>query len=187
MESLATTLTQAVDGLSRLGQAEFKYVATSLAVSALPDDIRSSWEDKTESSNSTEELIAFLRRKADNPMYRDQAGHSRPTERRGVKHQPSKQKGLVNVLTTQPQPRASPPPPVQTPNVQPQQRSRGSQVKIARGSQYSPCRYQCKLCTDNHYVYACSNFQSMSVPQRKEHARANSLRSNCLKPGHSSA
>ena len=36
MAGLATTITQAVAGVLRLGQADFKYVATSLAVAALP-------------------------------------------------------------------------------------------------------------------------------------------------------
>ena len=97
MGSLATTLTHAVDGLSRLWQADFKYVATSLAVSALPHDIRSSWEDKSESSKqvpSAEDLVAFLRRKADNPMYKDSAVYSRPTEKKGVKQQPYRQKAV---------------------------------------------------------------------------------------------
>ena len=195
MAGLATTITQAVEGVLRLGQADFKYITTSLAVSALPAEIRSSWEDKTEGSKqvpSSEDLVAFLRRKADNPMYREEPGHSRQPERRGGKPQHSKQRGAVNVVVTQPpksattpSSRRSPPPPtVQSQPSKAPPKNRGAQTKN-KGSPYPPCRYQCPMCNDNHYSFSCSTFIDMTVAQRKEHVRANSLCQNCLKPGHS--
>ena len=35
-----------------------------------------------------------------------------------------------------------------------------------------------------HYVFACKQFLSMTVPQRKGHVQTASLCSNCLRPGH---
>ena len=88
-------------------------------------------------------------------------------------------------MTTQPLPRASTPPlPSQGPSSQPQQRNKGSPSKTSKGN-YPACRYQCKLCSNNHYVFACSQFLDMTVAQRKDHVKANSLCPNCLKPGHS--
>ena len=53
-------------------------------------------------------------------------------------------------------------------------------------SEYPPCRYSCPICSENHYAYHCSTFKDYTPAQRKEHVLANSLCSNCLKPGHAS-
>ena len=161
-------------------------------MSCFPPDLRKDWEDKTNDSRSVpgvDDLITFLRKKSDNPAYLE-LSQTKPVERRGNRQQGHRQKGSVHVAVAQPatpaQSRSSPPP-VQNQPSQGQPKNRGAQAKTSRGSQHPPCRYSCKLCNDNHYVYACSNFQTMSVPQRKEHVRLNNLCPNCLKPGHSAS
>ena len=66
--------------------------------------------------------------------------------------------------------------------------SRGNQPKNKSSpSPFPPCRYTCPSCNENHYAFSCSNFRSMTIPQRKEYVRQNSLCSTCLKPGHGPA
>ena len=77
----ADTLRESFDGLIRLKQTETQFVLTSLAVGYLLDKIRMAWEEKTEASktvSSVEELITFVRRKADNPLYAEKSAIQLP-------------------------------------------------------------------------------------------------------------
>ena len=135
-----------------------------------------------------EDLLKFLRRKADQAEEEEIPLTRHQSEKPKNKHQSSKQRGSVHVATPQ---TASHPPPYQAPQpatvqtTPPPQRGRGAQHK--QKTAYPPCRYVCPLCTENHYAFSCSIFENYTVAQRKEHVRVNSLCTNCLKAGHSSA
>ena len=138
---------------------------------------------------TAEELVEFIRAKADNPSYVDKAVPVKPK----VSKQ-HKQGGSVNIVTPQPAPQPvhqPPPPPYQAPQSAPVQsapqphRGRGGQQ---RQRQVQPtCRYVCLLCSETHYAFSCAQFESYSVAQRKEHASMHNLCTNCLKPGHSAS
>ena len=133
------------------------------------------------------DLVKFIRKKA--VITGKEQKHTptqKPEQKKGGKHQPSKQRGSVHVANPQQQPppyQAPQPAPVQS--APPPQRGRGAQQR--QRSAYPQCRYVCPLCGDNHYAFACSKFESFTVAQRKEHVRVNSLCCNCLKAGHSAA
>ena len=188
LESLATTISHALAGLKRLGQSDFTYVATSLAMAALPLEIRSSWEDKTVKSRqvpSGEELVEFLRDKAGSAMYKDTAVSNKHAERKTGKQSSHRQKGSVHTTTTQPAAVEPAPSSSYSSNSIPQSRQRSKAAPKTAKPATNTCKYQCKLCNANHYVFFCSQFLDMTVPQRKEHLSSNSLCHNCLKPGHS--
>ena len=185
----ADTLRESFDGLIRLKQTEAQFVLTSLAVGYLPDKIRMAWEEKTEASKtvpSVEELITFVRRKADNPLYAEKsAGSSYTTDKRNHRQQ-VKPKGSAHVAVSQPvkAPAQQPAPqPVVQQSDQPPAANRGSNQRN-RSSLHTPCRYNCPNCNEFHYAFSCSVFKRMPVTQRKEHVRTHSLCSSCLKPGH---
>ena len=65
LTSLADTIYKAVSGLRRTGQFETAPFATSLAMAALPKNIKEDWEEKMEMTKKVpdvEELIDFIRR-----------------------------------------------------------------------------------------------------------------------------
>ena len=188
INAFAETICEALDGIRELKQTDISYVETSMVVSYLPQKMKQSWDEKLEGLTQVppaEELIKFLRAKADNPSYVDKAAPVKPKAGKQMK-----QRGSVNVVTPQPatktsvQPAQQPPPssyraphptPVQTSAPSPQHKPR----------QTTPvCKYVCPLCSESHYTYACPKFELYSLTQRKEHVRANSLCSNCLKPYH---
>ena len=156
INSFAETICEALDGVRELKQTDFTYIVTSMVVSYLPQKLKQSWDEKLEGLTQVppaEELVKFLRAKADNPSYVDKAAPVKPKAAKQVK-----QRGSVNVVTPQPaiktplQPAQQPPPPpyrapqptpVQTPAPQPQHRPR----------QVPPvCKYVCPLCSENHYT-----------------------------------
>ena len=196
LRKFADTLFDAVNGICRLEQEGIKAVATSLAVSLLPDQIRMDWENRTEESREVPcvmDLIEFIRKKSDNPMYKEKPSQHPTEQKRGGRNQHSRQKASVNVSTPQPakqathqQPQHAPSAPSPQPSSQPSQQSH-HQRKAPAGSQYPPTRYPCKLCSEHHYLYVCSAFEKLTAAQRKEHVISNNSCQNCLKPGHSAA
>ena len=151
------------------------------------------WEDKTEGSKdvpSVEDLIKFVQRKADNPLYAEKsAAPNYQADKRPHKPQHAKYKGSAHVAVSQPakQPvQQQAPQPVSNQNYRSPSTNKGAQHK-SKGSSYPPCRYTCPICNDNHYAFSCSAFKGMSVAQRKEHVRVNTLCLSYLKPGHAPA
>ena len=71
-------------------------------------------------------------------------------------------------------------PVVATPSAGPRTGAYVSQPK----REYPPCKYQCPLCTENHYCFHCGVFKAYSTRQKKEHATTHKLCLNCLKPAH---
>ena len=91
-----------MNGICRLEQEGIKAVATSLAVSLLPDQIRMDWENRTEESREVPcvmDLIEFIRKKSDNPMYKEKPSQHPTEQKRGGRNQHSRQKASVNVST----------------------------------------------------------------------------------------
>ena len=135
INSFAETICEALDGIRELGQTDFTYIVTSMVMSYLPQKLKQSWDEKLEGLTqvpAAEELVKFLRAKADNPSYVD-----KPSSTRIKPSKPFKQKGSVNVATphpktpaqpvqqSQPPPYAAPQPaPVQSSTPPPQHRSR---------------------------------------------------------------
>ena len=180
----ATLLRKSEDGLNRLKQSDGRFILTSLAVKHIPDKVRTAWEDATDDCKTVppvNDLIEFIRKKADNPMYNTKDdGLRRPQgDRRPPKHQ-GKPKGSAHVAVSQPAT-----PEVQHTPATPSFHSKGSGNKSKTPHQ-SGNRYSCPLCTELHYCYACTAFKKLSVSKRKEYVNNQGLCFLCLKPGHSS-
>ena len=120
-------------------------------------------------------------------MYRESSNSQGFDQKKSGKYHHPKQKASVNVASPQPAKQAHSPQPKRAQS--PPQQSRGStpQRRSAGGSPFIPTRYPCKLCNEHHYLYSCSQFEQLTVPQRKEHIRLNPVCHNCLKPGHATA
>ena len=184
LTTYANTLVQSRNGLVRLRQYDGKYILTSLVVGFLPDKVRMAWEDATDDSKTVptvDELIAFVRKKAANPLYADRDEVSSPSTDRRPPTQQSKPKGAAHVAVSQ---QSAPPPEVQQSYHSPAG-SRGPSHR-PRSPVHPTSRYNCPLCSETHYPFACSVYRKMTVAKRKEHVRAHSRCSVCLKPGHDS-
>ena len=129
------------------------------------------------------DLLEFVRRKADNPLYMDRSrGSGHQVSGHQEKRPAVKTRGSAH-LTVSSAPSA--PPPQQSAG---QQHSGGGSRNSSsrnRGSSQSTNRYTYPLCQEQHFCFACSNFRRMNVQQRKEHVSSHSLCKLCLKPSHS--
>ena len=187
LTAFADTVQEALDGLKRLKQVDLESVLTSLCSECLPEKVRLAWEDSTEACRTVApvtELLEFVRRKADNPLYMDRSRGSSHQEKGGYleKRPAGRTRGSAHVAVS-----ASPsaPPPQQSTGQQHSGSGNKSSSHRNRGSPQQGSRYTCPLCQDQHYCYACSNFRRMNVHQRKEYVSNNSLCSLCLRPNHS--
>ena len=187
LTAFADTVQEALDGLKRLKQVDLESVLTSLCSECLPEKVRLAWEDSTEACRTVApvtELLEFVRRKADNPLYMDRSRGSSHQEKGGYleKRPAGRTRGSAHVAVS-----ASPsaPPPQQSTGQQHSGSGSKSSSHRNRGSPQQGSRYTCPLCQDQHYCYACSNFRRMNVHQRKEYVSNNSLCSLCLRPNHS--
>ena len=196
LSATADTLHAAVSGLRRSGFTSIDHMATSLAVSVLPDSLRQLWENLTESQKevpNVDDFIEFLRTKATMAdkiqktgttfaSFQQKPHHSKREKPRG--RNSGHQDGRVHVTTPQaeqePQQQQRP-----AQQQQPRQQARGH----SRGSNNSssshapnPCTVSCKLCNQMHYVFSCKAFRDMGVAARRQHVQTNSLCENCLKP-----
>ena len=118
-------------------------------------------------------------------MYKDTAVSNKHAERKTGKQSSHRQKGSVHTTTTQPAAVEPAPSSSYSSNSIPQSRQRSKAAPKTAKPATNTCKYQCKLCNANHYVFFCSQFLDKTVPQRKEHLSSNSLCQYCLKPGHS--
>ena len=190
IQKLADTLFAATSGLTRLGQDTIESIATSLALPTIPRHLRTEWENKTETEKqvpSIFEFIKFLRRKATTAKREQKipAVTTPQDSKRGSRQQAHRPKGSVHVAVNHSARRETSPQPSQPTNSPTTfGRQKGNYQKNSKGAQYPQCKYECKLCHNNHYAFSCSVFEQMSVAQRMEHVRTNNLCQNCLKPGH---
>ena len=154
-------------------------------MSILPKQLRTEWENKTESSKAVPDIfewIEFVRQKSSNAGYEQKpTSHppldSKRTNKVHIKRESyQKQKAAVHTSAAPP-----PPAPVQSPTRQNHHDSRSSAPK---NNYYSGYRYQCILCHDYHPLFACSSFGDLTVQQRKEHVKTINLCWNCLGAGH---
>ena len=180
LSATADTLHAAISGLRRSGFTSVDHMATSLAVSVLPNSLRQLWENKTEDQEEVpniDEFIAFLRKKATMADKSQKPGASFAPQPKRAQPQDSKrekprrrnsggQEGRAYVMTPQaepePQPKQSDHPPRQ------QARSHPRSNNNSRSTP-NPCTVSCKLCNQMHYAFACKVFGEMGVVQRKQH------------------
>ena len=190
LTELADILQDSIDGLVRLKQTDARYILTSLVTDCLPDKVKLAWEDSVEATNTVapvQDLIAFIRRKADNPMYTDGAANiQQQFDKRPFKQQ-NKSKGSAHITVSQP---ASSPVTQSLPSPSSQQQRcskpaghKGSNQK-SRNSLQSGLKYSCPLCSESHFCFSCLSFRKLTISKRKEHVSNHNLCQICLRPSH---
>ena len=163
LTAFVDTVQEALDGLKRLKQVDLESVLTSLCSECLPDKIRLAWEDHTEDRKTVApvtDLLNFVRRKADNPLYMEKSRGSGYQEKGShlEKRPAGKARGSAHVTVSA----ASAAPPTQQSGGQ--HSSTGSSRTSShrsRGAAQSSNRYICPLCQEPHYPFACSRFKGM--------------------------
>ena len=167
----------AVEGIKRGGQMDINYVATSMVVSVLPEQLRLQWETKTEADPLVphiDTLIEFMRTKATNAcLAQKPATPSSSLIQREKKKPLTKTQGKV--YATQGEPAAA--------GAAEEYKPHRYNNKQHRGSN-SGAQVHCSLCSNTHHIFQCRQFLDMSVQQRREHTQSASLCFNCLRPGH---
>ena len=194
LSATADSLHAAISGLRRSGYTSIDHMATSLAVSVLPNSLRQLWENKTEEVEgvpNVDMFISFLRKKATMADKSQKSGASfTPQVKRPQPHDAKREKprgrnheGRAYVATPQvePEPQQQQRPAQQQ---QPKHQARGQSRHNNNNSSHTPnpCTVSCKLCSQLHYVFSCKVFRDMGVVARKQHVQSNSLCENCLKP-----
>ena len=201
LSATADSLHSAVSGLRRTGFTSLDQIATSLAVSVLPDSLRQLWENLTAAQKdvpNVDDFIEFLRTKATMANKVQKVGTSfapsqqKPHNTKREKprgRQSGQQDGRVHVTAPQAEPEQQqqqrPAQRQQQRPAQPRQQGRGqSRNGNNSSSSYTPnpCTVSCNLCQQMHYVFACRVFKEMNVVARRQHVQTNSLCENCLKP-----
>ena len=181
LSAAADAVHSAVCGIRRSGLTSIEQIATSLVAPILPDHIRQLWENRTESNDAVpdvEEWITFVRQKATQadksqkaatmevtPHYKRTHQDSRRDQPKGSKKSYPKQEGKVYLATPQ------------TTEGEPPQRHNAAKASTT-------CKVSCGLCGQLHYLFACKQFLSKTVSERKAHVQSTSICSNCLRPGH---
>ena len=186
IKDLTNQVTTILKGFIRLKAENCRHILTSMTEAVMSKELRTLWNQRTDKMKETppiEDLLLFMKEQAD--QLDEEAAPAKPvSERSRNKPAHSKQRGSTHVATA---------PPVSTPAVAPAPAPVSTPPPKARGvpqavrTTYPPCRYSCPLCPENHYPYFCKTFEAYSAAQRKEHVRAHSLCTNCLKPGHTPA
>ena len=168
----------AVEGIRRGGQTDIDYIATSMVVSVLPEQLRLQWETKTEANPKVpniDTLIEFMRTKATNAcLSQKQVVHPSSLPQKEKKKPLTKTQGKVYV--NQSEPAAAGGNEDHRPNKQ-----NTKQYRASNSGNHS----HCSLCTNNHPIFQCRQFSDLSVQQRREHIQSASLCFNCLRSGHS--
>ena len=203
LSAAADALHAAISGLRRSGFTSVDHMATSLAVSILPNSLRQLWEDKTEEVEGVPNidlLISFLRKKATMADKSQKSGAGFSPQPTRPKHQDSRkekprgrphQEGRAYVTTPQveQEPQQQPQQQQQPKQQQPKHQARGHNNSRSSNNNNNnsshapnPCTVSCKLCNLFHYVFSCKMFREMGVVARKQHVVANALCENCLKP-----
>ena len=180
LSAAADAIHSAVSGIRRSGLTSIEQIATSLVAPILPDQLRQLWENLTEAKEEVpdvDEFITFLRKKATmadksqkvatievTPHYkRLQHQDATRSQQRSFKKQHPKQEGKVYLAT-------------------PQNTEGDSPHRTPKPT--TTCKVSCGLCGQLHYLFACKQFLTMSVVQRKAQVQSASVCSNCLRPGH---
>ena len=175
---VADEIFAAVQGIKREGQTDIDYLATSMTVSVLPDQLRLQWETKIEASPLVphiDEFIAFLRTKAENAaVIQKHTPETTSAFKRDKKQKPSRTEGRV--YTSQGEPAAA----GRTEDSR-SSKSKYKQPKVAS----TGSTIQCTLCPNKHFIFQCKMFLDMTVQQRRDHTQGASLCFNCLRTGHS--
>ena len=166
-----------MEGIKRGGQVDINYLATSMVVSVLPEQLRLQWETKTEAIPLVPHidiLIDFMRTKATNACLAQKQVTTPPSlPQKEKKKRPSKIEGKVYVSQGEPA------------NAGGSEDTRSSRFKNKQPrAANTGGQPQCTLCSNNHHVFHCKQFLDMSVQQRRDHTQSSSLCFNCLRTGH---
>ena len=180
-----TDTVQALDGMKRLKQIDMEQIFTSLCSHCLPEKVRMAWEDDQEKTTTVapvSELLAFVKRKADNPLYAEKGrGSSLQGGRSNQDRRPAPRiRGSAHVVVNT-SPEA--PPPQHTGQTH-RSTSGGKTASYKGRGSTTRSSYICALCQEPHYPWTCSKFKAMTVAQRKAHVSNQNLCSLCLRPGH---
>ncbi len=177
MIRFADNLSNILNGFVRLKAEDCRQFITTMAEPHLSKTLRDGWNLHTEKRKDippVEELIAYIKMKsAQAPEEVTPTSSKQPAEKNKGKPQQPKYRGSTNTVAA---------PPVPTPSSNPPYKRKGA--SYSQRAPYPQCKYVCPLCADNHYAWFCSQFEQLSITQRKEHARQHNLCNNCLKPGH---
>ena len=174
LASFADTLQESLDGLTRLKQTDASFILTSLASDFLPDKIRMSWEEFTESNRDVApitDFIEFIRRKTDNPLFADKAsgsGHQGSGSQDKRPQKSFKSKGSAHLTVSQPAAPPAPPPSHQYSGQQGHSQSGGSRSSShkSRGSSHSSAG-QLVHCVQNPLRFFLSCIQAVLCGQKK--------------------
>ena len=181
LTKMADNVQHILTGLTRLESLE---ILTSMTELAMNKELKHLWLNHTSKITTTppvEDLIAFIREKADQAEGEVTAPTKPPERHKNKSTHHRSGKGFSNVTTA---------PTAAIPTAAPVSVSTSAPVSQRRGAPqagrtaYPPCKYSCPLCPENYYPYHCEVFKSYSTAQRKEHVRLHSLCTNCLKAGH---
>ena len=193
LSATADSLHAAISGLRRSGFTSVDHMATSLAVSVLPNSLRQLWENKTEEVEgvpNVDMFISFLRKKATMADKSQKSGASftpqpkRPQYQDSKREKPRGRNHEGRAYVTTPQVETEPQQQQRPAQQQPKHQARGHSRSNNNNSSHTPnpCTVSCKICNQFHYVFACKGFRDMGVVARKQHVQTNSLCENCLKP-----
>ena len=181
----ATSLQSSINGMNRLGQVDIQSIFTTLVEPLLPEKVKAQWEEATVESKkvpTVDKLVTFLRKRAAMPQYADKVSSYVSADKKPYKSQQNRQRGSVHVATNA---RAQSPPKSAEPRPTTYKEQTSTQSTWSKPKTSFPaCKYNCPLCKESHYAWACSVFKSKTLAQRKEHVQTHSLCQNCLKPGH---
>ena len=173
----ADAIFAAVEGIKRGGQTDIDHVATSMVVSVLPEQLRLQWETKTEANRQVphiDDLIEFMRTKASNAcLAQKQAMYHTAPSFKEKKKPPVKAQGKVYANQGEPASAGG------------NEESRPTQTNRPHRGANTGSHMHCTLCSSNHPIFSCKQFQDLTVQQRREHSQSASLCFNCLRTGHS--
>ena len=187
LTKMADNVQHILTGLTRLESLGASEILTSMTELVMNKELKHLWLTHTSKITTTppvEELITFIREKADQAEGEEVTAPTKPEKHKKQPTHHRNGKGISNVTTA---------PTSVVPTVTPASVSTSAPPSQPRGAPqagkaaYPPCKYSCPLCPEKHYPYHCEVFKSYSAAQRKEHVRLHSLCTNCLKAGHTPA
>ena len=184
INKLASKLSHLSNGFERLEMMGVSEILTSMGELAMSAEMRHAWYTHTTRRTTTpasEDLIQFLRERADQAEAENQVSSSNHQSERPRGNRQQRQKVRVSsaapAVPSAPQ-EVAPPVAVLSAPIQRRESQPGGQ------KEYPPCRYNCPLCEVKHYAFHCDTFRAFSPTKRRQHAQTHSLCFNCLKPGH---
>ena len=169
-------VTVILNGFIRLKGENCRQILTSMTEAVMDSQIRSLWNQRTDSKKTTppiEDLLQFIKDQADQLENDYVSSTTKSNGGEKVKYrQGQRHKGNAHSVV-------SPLPNSQVKASQPKQgyQSHGRPLSMFTNS-------SCVLCQGGHQLFYCPTFEGYSVAQRKGYVMAQKLCLNCLKPHH---